>query len=71
MKKLINFKDDNLYVELAEIIRIANSAVKKAKEENLKFGIPDTFWKGGRVYYVLENGDITTEAPDIMKRKTA
>ena len=70
MKKVDKFKDNDIYIELASILRIANKAVMKAKEENKKLGIPDTFWKNGKVYYVLDNGEITSEPPAIMRRKT-
>ena len=68
MKEVNKLKDDKLYVELANIIRIANKAVKKAKDENKKLGIPDTFWKNGKLYYALANGEITLIPPDIMKK---
>ncbi|MFT4667970.1 MAG: hypothetical protein ACI8YQ_003472 [Polaribacter sp.] len=45
MKKVIRLNSDKIYAELARIITIANSAVKKAKEDNVKIGIPDTVWK--------------------------
>jgi len=69
MKKVDKFKDSDIYIELANILRIANKAVMKAKEENKKLGIPDTFWKNGKVYYVLGNGEITSEPPAIMRKK--
>lgn len=68
MKEVIKLNSDKIYVELARIIAIANSAVKKAKEDNKKMGIPDTFWKNGNVYYVLPNGEITTNPPEIMTK---
>ena len=71
MRRVKRLKDEQLYVELTNIIRIGNSAIKQAKEENRNFGIPETFWKSGRVYYVLANGEITLIRPDIMKQKTS
>ncbi len=68
MKQVGRLKDSTIYIEVADILRIANQAVRKAKEENKKFGIPDTFWKNGKVYYVLTNGEITTVPPAIMRR---
>ena len=67
MKEVDKLKNEKLYIEMADIIRIGNQAVKKAKEENKKFGIPDTFWKNGRVYYALTNGEITAVPPAIMR----
>ena len=67
MKKVDKLNNDKLYLELVNIIRIANKAIKKAKEENKKLGIPDTFWKNGNLYYVLNNGEITMIPPPIMR----
>lgn len=61
--------DDSLYLEIREFERIGNEAVMKAKEENKRFGIPEFFSKNGVIYYVLENGELTTERPDILKDK--
>lgn len=68
MKEVKRLKNDTIYIELVNIIRIANKAIKHAKEENRKFGIPDTFWKSGNLYYVLPNGEITTNPPEIMRK---
>jgi len=67
MKRVKKLEDSNLYLEMADIVRIGNSAVKKAKEENRELGIPETFWKNGKIYFVLASGEITTVRPDIMK----
>lgn len=69
MKEVQKLKNEKLYIDLVNIIRIANKAVKKAKEENKKFGIPDTFWKKGNLYYVLKSGEITMIPPPIMIRE--
>jgi hypothetical protein len=53
-----------------EIERIANEAVMKAKEENRRLGIPEFFSKNGVIYYVLENGELTTKRPEILENKT-
>ena len=67
IEKVDNLNNDKLYAEVADIIRIANKAVKEAKAENKRLGIPDTFVKGGKVYYELANGEITLKRPEIMK----
>ncbi len=67
MKEVKRLKNEQRYVELTNIIRIGNTAIKQAKEENKEFGIPETFWMKGKIYYVLENGEITLVRPDIMK----
>ncbi len=61
--------DESLYLDLREIARIANEAVMKAKEENKRLGIPEFFSKNGVIYYVLENGEITTKRPKILEDK--
>ena len=67
MTRVKKLNDSKLYLEMADIVRIGNSAVKKAKEENKKMGIPETFWKNGTIYFVLTTGEITTIRPEIMK----
>ena len=67
MKEVKRLKDEQRYVELTNLIRIGNTAIKQAKEENKNFGIPETFCREGKVYYALQNGEITLVRPDIMK----
>ena len=69
MKEVNKINDPKLYLELRDIMKIANEAVKKAKDENKQFGIPEYFWKNGKIYYLLDNGEITTETPEILKRR--
>ena len=69
MREVNKIKDTSLYLKARDIIKIANDAVAKAKEENRRFGIPDFFWKNERIYYVLENGELTTEVPEILQTK--
>lgn len=71
MKEVEKLNDSNLYIEMRNIVRIANQAAKKAKEENLKYGIPRIFARNGILYYELVDGVITTEKPEILKKKTA
>lgn len=66
MKEVEKLADESLYIEARDILKIANQAVKKAKEENKKLGIPEVFSKNGVLYYVLENGEITKERPAIF-----
>ncbi len=44
-------------------IRIGNRAVRKAREENHRLGLPNVFTINGKIYYELPNGEITTESP--------
>ena len=59
--KKVNEAD--LYKNSIEIIRIGNSAIQKAMEENRKKGLPNVFTKNGKVYYELPDGTITDKDP--------
>lgn len=69
MKEVDQLKDDNLYLELRNILRIANFAAQSAKKENKEHGIPKIFSRNGILYYELINGEITTQKPEILKKK--
>ncbi len=68
MKKVDQLTDIQLYIEARDIVRIANEAVAKAKAENKRFGIPEFFSRNGKIYFILESGEITTEKPDIYNK---
>ena len=70
MKQVDRIDNLEIYTRLSEIIKIGNKAIKEAKEENSRLGIPEVFWKKGKLYYLLSDGKITEEIPEIMKRKT-
>jgi hypothetical protein len=57
------FDDLSLYQFASEVIRIGNRAVRKAREENHRLGLPNVFTINGKIYYELPNGEITTESP--------
>lgn len=65
MERVKKLDNDKIYLEASKILRIANEAIFKAKEENKKYGILEYFTKNGQLYYVLPNGEITTEKPSI------
>ncbi|MEZ4933917.1 MAG: hypothetical protein R2788_17565 [Saprospiraceae bacterium] len=67
MKEVNKLKNEQLYIEMADIIRIGNQAITIAKEENKKLGILDMFWKNGKVYYVLTSGEVTDVAPAVLR----
>jgi hypothetical protein len=46
------------------LTRLGNRGVKKAQEENHRLGIANVYFKKGRIYYQLPNGDITTKKPE-------
>ena len=53
----------NLYKKAVEIERIGNLGVQRVLEENRRLGIPIVFSKNGKIYYEIENGEITTKSP--------
>jgi len=67
MKEVKKLENVSLLIKTDEMLRIANEAVFKAKQENKRLGIPEYFMKGGQLYFVLPSGEITTEVPGIMK----
>lgn len=71
MKEVEKLDNDNLYLELRNILRIASQAANQAKLENKKYGIPKIFSRNGILYYELENGQITTKRPSILENDAA
>ena len=47
----------------AELIRLGNRGVRKAQEENHRLGIPNGYFKNGKIYYQLPDGEITSKEP--------
>lgn len=52
----------------AELTRLGNRGVRKAQRENRRLGIPNVYFKYGKIYYQLPNGDITTKRPDSLSK---
>jgi len=52
----------SVYQKIGEIIVIFTKAVRKAQAENRKLGLPNVYCEGGRIYYELPDGRITTKA---------
>lgn len=46
------------------LTKLGNRGVKKAQEENHRLGIANVYFKNGKIYYQLPNGDITTRNPE-------
>ncbi len=67
MRQVDKIENEYIYIEIAEMMRIANHAVQKAKQDNKRLGIPETFFKNGKIYYILTDGKITTSRPEILK----
>lgn len=45
------------------LTKLGNRGVRKAQEENRRLGIANMYYKNGKIYYQLPNGDITTKKP--------
>ncbi len=60
MKEVDNVPDW-LHAWVAKIVRIGNQAIMKAKEENRRYGIPDTIWLADRIFYIYEDGEVSNE----------
>ena len=71
MKEVEKLKNDDLYIDLRDVLRIANQAAFQAKIDNRKFGIPKIISRNQIIYFELENGLITTQRPELLKKKTA
>jgi predicted metal-dependent phosphotriesterase family hydrolase len=58
---------DEVRLQALDFLRIANEAVAQAIAENEALGIPEFFWKAGKIYYVTPDGELTTEVPEILR----
>lgn len=56
--------DAEAYREAFERAKIAKRAVRKAIEENRRLGLPNVFYRNGRMYWELPDGTITYERPE-------
>ena len=66
MKTTDHLPDEAQNACIDKALAIANRAVRAAKAETARLGLPDTFWKAGRVWYVLPNGEVTDVRPAIL-----
>jgi hypothetical protein len=46
------------YKRMAEFVRIGNRAVREAQAENHRLGLPNIYWRSGRIVYEMPNGEI-------------
>ncbi len=67
MKEIKKITDKEWLASDLEVITIGNEAVRKAKEENRKHGLPEVFVKAGKLYYLMPNGEVTDVRPEILK----
>lgn len=52
-----------LYQWALQVERTANRAVRKAREDNRRMGVPNVYSINGILYYELPNGELTREDP--------
>ncbi|MBC7923358.1 MAG: hypothetical protein H7Z75_19955 [Ferruginibacter sp.] len=55
--------DLQVYQFATQMKRIGNAAVRRAREENRRLGLPNVFSRNGIIYYEMPDGRITTESP--------
>ncbi|MGI8788100.1 MAG: hypothetical protein ACR2HG_10105 [Pyrinomonadaceae bacterium] len=46
------------YQWMAKIVRIGNRAVRQAQKENHRLGLPNIYWRNGKIIYEMPNGEI-------------
>ena len=63
MKTTDHLPDEAQNARIDKAMAIANRAVRAAKAETRRLGLPHTFWKAGRVWYELPNGAVTDVRP--------
>ena len=66
MKRVEKLNDKEITELDNDVLRIGNEAVRKAKEENRKHGLPEVFVKAGKLYYLLPSGEVTDVRPKIL-----
>ena len=57
MKQRTKLKPET-YEKALEYQRIGNRAARQAQEENHRLGLPNIFWRNGRIVYEMPNGEI-------------
>ncbi len=46
------------YERMTEFVRIGNRAVQAAQAENHRLGLPNIYWRNGRIIYEMPDGEI-------------
>lgn len=59
--------DKNDYQFFLKITRIFNRAVKKAREEHKKKGVPNVYCFNGKIIYELPDGSLTDKTPSLLE----
>lgn len=53
------------YEWLLKVTKIANRAMKKTQEENKNLGLPNVYFKDGKLVFAMPNGKVKTNNPFI------
>lgn len=51
MKRVKKLRDESIYIEVAEMLRIANEAIAEARTENRRLGLKEVYSEDGNLYY--------------------
>ncbi len=57
MKQKVKLKTET-YEKALEFQRIGNRAVQAAQAENHRLGLPNIYWRNGRIIYEMLDGEI-------------
>ncbi len=49
------------YQRMAEFVRIGNRAARQAQAENHRLGLPNIYWRNGKIVYEMPNGEIVVK----------
>ncbi|HNR18791.1 MAG TPA: hypothetical protein PKN75_02770 [Bacteroidia bacterium] len=67
--KFAKIKNPEFYKRALELIAIGNRGVQLALIENKKMGLPNVLSIGGKIFYQMPDGTITTKSPFKKKKK--
>jgi len=60
MKQKAKLKAET-YEKALEYQRIGNRAARQAQEENHHLGLPNIYWRNGKIVYEMPNGEIVVK----------
>lgn len=55
------------YQMAEEFTRIGRRAVRRAKENSRRLGVPNVYSINGRIYFELPNGELSLENPGVSR----
>lgn len=66
MKQKVKLRTET-YEKALEFQRIGNRAIQAAQAENHHLGLPNIYWRNGRIIYEMPNGEIIVK--EIQQRE--